>query len=230
MHDAGPTFINEYFHAARVSPAQMDELLAGAWRHFGTYFFRYSIGIHGFDIRRVVPLRIRLRDHSFTKSQRRALRRNAGLEVRISPLNITPQAEQLFHKHKRRFKTGIPDSILEFVSATMDESPAETMQLSVLDGDRLIAESYFDVGEATLSGIYGMFDPDESARGLGVFTLLKEIQFAAASGKEFYYLGYSYEGESFYDYKKRFRATEVFDWAGKWEPFVPEAVELAAEL
>jgi leucyl-tRNA---protein transferase len=230
MHDAGPTFINEYFHAARVSPAQMDELLAGAWRHFGTYFFRYSIGIHGFDIRRVIPLRIRLRDHTFTKSQRRALRRNAALDVRISPLNITSQAELLFHKHKGRFKTGVPDSIFEFVSATVHDSPADTMQLSVYESGRLLAESYFDVGAAAMSGIYGMFDTDEAARGLGVFTLLKEIEFAAAAGKEFYYLGYSYEGESFYDYKKRFRATEAFDWSGNWEPFQREADDAPSDL
>ena len=208
----------------------MDDLLAAAWRHFGTNFFRYSIGIHGFDIRRVIPLRIRLADRTFTKSQRRALRRNADLDVRISPLNITPQAKQLFHKHKQRFKTGVPDSIYEFVSGTLEESPSETMQLSVFDRDRLLAESYFDVGESTVSGIYGMFDPDESARGLGVFRLLKEIEFAADSGKEFYYLGYSYEGESFYDYKKRFRATESFDWLGNWEPFEPEADEAPGVL
>ena len=61
-----------------------------------------------------------------------------------------------------------------------------------------------------------MFDPELSDRGLGIFTMLKEIEFAIADGKEFYYQGYSYEGESFYDYKKRFRGTEWYDWKGSW--------------
>jgi len=74
-------------------------------------------------------------------------------------------------------------------------------------------------GERTLSGIYAMFDPEEAQRGLGIFTMLKEIEFAISNGKEFYYQGYAYEGESFYDYKKRFRGTECFDWRGGWEGF-----------
>ena len=73
-----------------------------------------------------------------------------------------------------------------------------------------------------------MFDPDLSSRSLGIFTMLKEIEFAMANGKELYYQGYSYEGESFYDYKKRFRATERFDWRGNWELYLP-ATKLTAD-
>ena len=53
-------------------------------------------------------------------------------------------------------------------------------------------------------------------RGLGTFTMLKEIEWSIATGREFYYQGYVYEGESFYDYKKRFRGTEAFDWGSDW--------------
>jgi arginine-tRNA-protein transferase len=65
-----------------------------------------------------------------------------------------------------------------------------------------------------------MFDPEFSSRSLGIFTMLNEIEFAIEKKKEFYYQGYSYEGESFYDYKKRFRGTECFDWNGKWKALV----------
>ena len=79
--------------------------------------------------------------------------------------------------------------------------------------------SYFDIGKKASSGIYAMFDPEVSMRGLGIFTMLKEIEFAVDTGKQFYYQGYAYEGSSFYDYKKRFRGTESFDWNGKWTTF-----------
>jgi arginine-tRNA-protein transferase len=85
-----------------------------------------------------------------------------------------------------------------------------------VSGDTLVAVSYFGIGELATSGIYAMFEPTESPRSLGIFTLLKEIEYSIEQGKEFYYLGYCYEGESFYDYKKRFRGTEVFDWNGNW--------------
>ena len=45
------------------------------------------------------------------------------------------------------------------------------------------------------------------------------FEFALGQGKELYYHGYAYEGESFYDYKKRFSALEEFDWEGNWVHF-----------
>ena len=82
-----------------------------------------------------------------------------------------------------------------------------------------MAVSYFDVGGEAVSGVYGMFEPEVTDRSLGIFTMLKEIQFAIETGRKFYYLGYAYEGNSFYDYKKRFAATEVYDWASNWVDF-----------
>ena len=92
---------------------------------------------------------------------------------------------------------------------------------------QLLAASFFDVGFRSLSGIYAMFEPTESGRSLGILTMLKEIEFAIENGKEFYYQGYSYQGESFYDYKKRFRGSEAFDWNGRWLPLEAEELEIS---
>jgi leucyl-tRNA---protein transferase len=219
MLDADLQLIFEDFHAEQVLPERMDELWATGWRHFGNQFVRYSLGIYGFDVHRVIPLRIRLADISFSRSQRRTLRRNADLHTVFSRLQITKDAEHIFGLHKERFRESVPDTIYNFVSPDAATSPCETMQFSVFDGNRLVAESYFDLGATAASGVYAMFDPEYSSRGLGVFTLLKEIEFAIKNKKELYYLGYAYEENSFYDYKKRFRATEAFDWSGNWRAF-----------
>ena len=209
-------YINQAFEADRVTPAQLDTLLANGWRHFGTYFFRYNLGMVGDEIRLVTPLRIRLSEFSFSKSQRRVLRENADLTVTFEPLAIDSEAEELFHRHKQRFDHFPPDTIYEFLAPDSESSPCETKQIRVFDKDRFVTVSYFDVGERSCSGVYAIFDPAEAKRGLGIFTMLKEIEYAIDNGKEFYYQGYAYEGESFYDYKKRFRETEVFDWNGRW--------------
>ena len=219
MFDGEAPFINEQFFAERVSPEHLDKLLADGWRHFGTQFFRYSYGFYGLDVRLIIPLRIRLDDFFLSKSQRRTLRRNADLESIIRPVEITRDAEQLFQLHKQRFKSGIPDSIYDFLSARGDREPCEAHEIAVYDGDRLIAASYFDVGATANSGIYGMFDPKCSGRRLGIYTLVREVEIACQSGKTFYYLGYAYEGPSFYDYKKQFSGTEYFDWSGNWRRF-----------
>lgn len=210
--------INEEFYADAVTPGQLDLLLADAWRHFGEHFFRYSLGVYRDEIRRVIPLRIRLADFQLSKSQRRNLRNNNDLRVEIHPIKITPESDDLFHRHKQRFDHGVPASVYDFLSPEPAAIPCEAREIAVYDNDKLVAVSYFDIGLTTTSGIYAAFDPDESARGLGIFTMLKENEFSIDAGKEFYYQGYAYEGESFYDYKKRFAATEMFDWNGVWSP------------
>lgn len=219
MFDGEAPFINQQFHADQVTPAQLDKLLADGWRHFGTEFFRYSYAFYGLDIRRVVPLRIRLADFSLSRSQRRTLRRNDDLVFVIRPIEITDEAEALFESHKRRFKIGAPGSIYDFLSLEPSNRPCEARELAVYDDDRLVAVSYFDVGASSLSGIYALFDPVKSSRRLGILTMLKEIEHAIETGKGFYYQGYSYEGPSFYDYKKQFRGSERFDWGGNWSRF-----------
>lgn len=222
MLDADFAFINEEFYAEQVSSGGIDTLWADGWRHFGTHFFRYNLGVHEFDVRIVVPLRIRLRNFSFTKSQRRVLNRNRDLSFSIRPISITSETQMLFDRHKQRFRSGVPDSIYDFIADNVDTMPVDAMELAVHENDSLVAVSYFDVGAGANSGIYAMFEPTIEKRSLGIFTLLKEIEFAIDSGKDFYYLGYSYEGPSFYDYKKNFRGTEAFDWCGKWLPYAKD--------
>lgn len=217
--------INEEFHADFVLPEQMDSLWANGWRHFGTHFFRYNVGFLVNDLRFVLPLRIRLKDFTFSKSQRRVLRRNADLDVAIRPVSIDDEAEQLFHRHKTRFDHGVPESIYNFISTRPDMSPCEAKEIRVTQDGRLLAVSYFDVGRNATSGIYAMFEPTATYRALGIFTMLKEIEYSIESGRDFYYQGYAYEGESFYDYKKRFRCTEAFDWRENWKSLESQSSE-----
>jgi arginyl-tRNA--protein-N-Asp/Glu arginylyltransferase len=212
-------FINEEFYDHAVSRRQMDVLLADAWRHFGVYFFRYNLGIYGEEIRRVEPLRIRLADFKLSKSQRRILKRNADLRCEVRPIEITDESDDLFRRHKTRFTSGVPFSIYDFLSTEPASVPSDGSEIAVYDDERLIAVSYFDEGLAATSGIYAAFDPDLATRGLGVFTMLKEIEYSIETGREYYYPGFAYEGPSFYDYKKRFTALECFDWKGNWLPY-----------
>ena len=211
--------INEEFYADQLLPQQMDSLWANGWRHFGTHFFRYNVGLLVDDVRFVLALRIRLCDFSFSKSQRRVLSRNQDLEVTIAPISIDDTSHALFHRHKTRFNHGVPESIYNFVSTQPDVSPCEDKELRVSKGGELIAVSYFDVGSNSTSGIYAMFEPTITERSLGIFTMLKEIEYSIETGREFYYQGYAYQGPSFYDYKKRFRGTEAFDWYQDWTAY-----------
>lgn len=211
--------INERFHSEFAPAEAMDALWAAGWRHFGQHFFRYNLGIHAGRVMRVLPLRIDLARFTFSKSQRRNLRRNSGLELTIGRLGATEESRRLFERHRLRFAEGRPERLEDFVPATALASPCEAFQLSVREGGRLVAESYFDLGKRSASSVFAMFDPAITAAGLGIFTLLKEIEHSLDLGLDHFYLGYAYDGESFYDYKKRFRASEYFDWKDNWREF-----------
>jgi arginine-tRNA-protein transferase len=214
--------INEEFYATQVSPQQLDRLLADGWRHFGEHFFRYNIGFHENELRRVLPLRVRLSNFRQSKSQRRILRRNQDLQTIIRPIELTAEKEILFERHKQRFKHSVPDSLYDFLSLSPASIPCEGLEVCVYSKEKLLAASFFDVGAASVSAVYAMFDPLETTRSLGIYMMLLTIEYARQCGKTFYYPGYAYEGNSFYDYKKRFSALETFNWKESWEKFEPD--------
>ncbi|MBA3786164.1 MAG: arginine-tRNA-protein transferase [Acidobacteria bacterium] len=212
-------FINEEFYTRAVSPQQLDLLLADGWRHFGEHFFRYNIGLHEYELRGVLPLRIRLKNFVLSRSQRRIIKRNQELQTVIRPIEITPEKGILFEKHKQRFKHSVPDSIYDFLSNAPADTPCEALEVCLYNQEKLLAASFFDVGRAATSGVYTMFATEENRRSLGIYTMLLVIDFSLKNNKAFYYPGYAYEGNSFYDYKKHFSALETFDWNGSWKIF-----------
>ncbi|MBE7515277.1 MAG: GNAT family N-acetyltransferase [Chloracidobacterium sp.] len=211
--------LSEDLDIAKVTAAQFDTLLANGWRHFGTRFYRYNWQVYERRLVRVMALRIRLSSFRQKRSQRRVLTRNADLEVSITPPVIDAEVETLFHRHKLRFKEHIPESIFEFIAPNEAASPTTLRLITARDLEgRLVGASFFDLGEVSLSAIYSCFDPEQTRRSLGIFLVLKGIEYAIESDKLFYYHGYAFDVPSFYDYKKRFTGVERFNWNGSWEP------------
>jgi leucyl-tRNA---protein transferase len=212
--EASP-IINGYLYADHVPAALMDQALAEGWRHFGSYFFRYSR--HGAN--HVLPLRVRLEDFQFSTSQKRVRKRNANLECVIRDALIDDEKHALFALHTVRFSEDVPDSILTF----MDPEPARvcnTKEICLYNNGRLIGAHFLDVGETSTSSVYSIYDPSESKHSLGIDLILRAISLSLEMGKQLYYPGYAYLEPSAYDYKKKLSALEVFDWVGQWQSFV----------
>lgn len=212
----------QYFEADHVTPEQLDTLWAFGWRHFGTYFFRYWSNYTPKGLCHVMPLRLELAKFQPSDSQRRISRKNSDLRVEIRETDITDEIEALFFRHRQRFTHNVPESIHTFLSFYPATIPCENREIAVYDGDRLVAVSFLDVGHKATSSVYGVFDPDYSKRSLGIFTMLEEIRFSRERGGTYYYPGYAYREPSHYDYKKRFRGLEFFDWEGGWNPLPDE--------
>jgi arginine-tRNA-protein transferase len=208
---------DEHFVSWERSPAQMDALWENGWRHFGPIFYRYRQALTPAGLRNVQPLRVDASRFMPGKSQRRVLRKNGDLQIRVRTAELTEDRQRLFDLHKQRFSENIPNSLDDFLGPAPHAGPCQTLELGAFLGDRLLAASYLDVGESAVSSIYAFFDPDESARSLGTATMIWEILLARQTGRRWHYPGYAYVEPSGYDYKKRFGPMEHYDW-NSWQP------------
>ena len=218
-------FIQESHTLPGAEPALMDRLWENGWRHFGRNFFRYSLLLSETGgLQTIQPLRMALSAFQPSKTQRRVLRHNAGADVRIVPAVVDAEREAMFLRHRGRFLSNIPDSLRIFIPEDDPAHvPCDCVSVEVRSAGRLIAVSYLDVGDAAVSSVYAMFEPDEAWRSLGTFTLLTEIAWAAAQGKRWLYPGYATLNPGHYDYKKSFRPLEYYDWRGRWLPLTANA-------
>jgi arginine-tRNA-protein transferase len=78
-----------------------------------------------------------------------------------------------------------------------------------LEGDTLIGVALVDVLPQALSSVYFFHDPRYRARGLGVFSILKQLEFARSRGIPHQYLGYWNAECQSLAYKSSFRPHEI---------------------
>ena len=211
----------KYMEIERLTPGQLEVLLSDGWRHFGTFFFRDKVSWNNGRMSPVIPLRVNVHTFSPSKSQRKILRKNteAKVEVVFREAAITAEKEDIFHAHCKRFKDNVPSSIYDF----LDRNPAKvpcgcTQECALYLDGKLFGISFIDVTPTALSSIYAMFLPEYATLSPGLYTLLMEIEYALKTGKDYVYTGYSFAENSHYDYKKKFKGTEFYDWQGVWRP------------
>lgn len=199
-----------------VPPHQMDIYWAEGWRHFGPLFFRRYFMEHEGQLKAVLPLRVAVRGFSPSKSQRRILRRNTDLSCEFQPTCIDDELRHVFALHSQRFTYPDPPILENFLGYQPESVPCQNVTLSVRSGRRLIAASFLDLGTEGVSSVYAIYDTAEARRSLGIFTMLKEIEFCHRRGGAYYYPGYACHDSSPYDYKKQFDGLQGYDWRGGW--------------
>lgn len=204
--------LDEHFVSWAQTPAQMDALWERGWRHFGPIFYRYREALTSAGLRHVLPLRIDVTGFKPSKSQRRVLRRNTDIEIRVKQAHLDDDRQRLFDLHKQRFKDNIPNSLEDFLGPAPQAGPCLTVEVGGYLQGRLIAASYLDVGLDSVSSVYSFFDPEFEDRSLGTATMMWEIIVARRSAKRWHYPGYCYEEPSGYDYKRRFGPMQSYNW------------------
>lgn len=191
----------------KLDAARYGTLLDLGFRRSGAYVYRPACSA----CRQCRPARVPVMQFTPDRAQRRCAKRNADLRLRIET-EFSAEHYELYRRYLRARHPGggmDPDDRAAFHSF-LSSSWKATEILALRDAaGRLLAGAVVDRVPQGLSAVYTYFDPQDGARSLGTYAVLKEIERASALGLPYLYLGYWVPGSAKMDYKRRFRPLEI---------------------
>ncbi len=210
----------------RSQKAAFDFFLAQGFRRNGRIIYRETCP----HCQKCVPIRIRIDDFCFSKSQRSLIRKNSDVTVTVTFNQqdfATPEKVALMKKYNLRHEPDKKetDSEVRFLllsmnglvdlDDTINEEPVFNGVMNMeyrLEG-KLIGCGIVDIGNDSLSSNYFYYDTDSDImkRSLGTFSILQEIKYCMENDFEFYYLGYYIADCKKMSYKARFKPHETRD-------------------
>ena len=132
---------------------------------------------------------------------------------------MTDEKFDLYRRYVSRWHGKDEPETPEGLKAFLYSSPVDTVEYLYRDpAGKLLGVGICDVCSRSLSTVYFYHDPDASARGLGTFAALFEIEEARRLGIPYYYLGFWIDGCPTMHYKASFRPNEVLHPDGAWRP------------
>ena len=197
-----------------VTPEEVDNRLAQGHRRTGEFVYQTQCP----SCRACEPLRIDCSEFKFSKNAKRVLRSNDQfLTQSFNRLECDQQRIDLFNKHRRIRGLAKHDNDIdrEEYEWGFVKSCFQSFEISYWDEDRLVCVAICDRGKSSLSAVYTFYDPDYSRRGIGTYSIFKQIEFCQQQGIRFLYLGYYVADSPHMKYKARFLPQERFI-DGKW--------------
>jgi len=202
----------EAFRAADLPSDLYHDLMDIGFRRSGRLFYRPACD----DCNECYALRVPTRDFRLTKSQRRVLRKNQDIQVRVSLPAFTREKELLYRRYLEfrhpSTKQGNPGDLERFLYKTS----VSTVELEYRLKGCLVAVGITDISARSLSSVYTYFDPVFSERSLGTYSALREILFCREIKIPFYYLGYYIPECPSMSYKARFKPHDLLVSDNEW--------------
>lgn len=174
-----------------------------------------------------VSARVPVEHFEFTRRWRKILTKNADLTRSLRPAEATQEQFRLLRRYltSRHAEGGMADMVFSDYAAMVEETAVHThvVEYRYTSGPNkgeLAAAALVDALGDGLSLVYSFFDPTESKRSLGIYTILDHIQQARAAGFGYVYLGYWIPGSEKMHYKAAFRPLELL-LGGEWRAYEP---------
>ena len=164
------------------------------------------------------PARIDTSAFRPNRSQRRCLKINRKIELKVTPSlqerHFRLYQEYLLSRHADGDMSA--DSIMEMQRFLLSEW-SETLLLEGWQDQQLLFVAVTDVVDGGLSALYTFFDPALHQRSLGTYAILQQIEQAKQLGLKWLYLGYWIAGCQKMSYKANFSAVQVLSHNEGWK-------------
>lgn len=157
------------------------------------------------DCAACIPIRLKPAEFTPSRSQKRVLRRNRDITIKIAPLRLT---EEKFSLGRKFLKTRYPASegtVEEYYSNFFINSLGNTFEVQYHRDGNLVGVGIIDLGTSWLNCVYFYFDPAEKKCSLGTYNILSLIDFCRQNDIDFLYLGYWLKEVRAMAYKAAFR-------------------------
>ena len=168
----------------------------------------------------VVWSRVNLQTFAFRKSQRKLIRRTLGrFALSIGPYEQRDDQDEVYHYYQLAHPLEVGRSIDDVLGNHHPTHEFRTHCLRIEEDGVLVAFSCFDVGDATLSSLFGCYLPEFASLSLGYATMLFEMEHGRSLGLAYYHPGYCVPGCSVFAYKERLPGLEGRTYvADGWRP------------
>jgi len=190
-------------------PNMYERTLAMGFRRSGGHVYRP----HCKSCRECIPVRLPVKKFKLSRSHKRCLTRNSDLQFRTASVTSGTAHFNLYQRYINSRHSGGPmdqptiESYQQFLSCHW--SPTKFFE--VRREQKLIAVAVTDVCDSSLSAVYTFFDPEHAERSLGTFCILKQIEWAIQTGREYLYLGFWLKDHPKMAYKKTFSPLEKLE-------------------
>lgn len=171
--------------------------------------------------RKCVSLRVKVAEFRPSESQRRTVRRNADLRVEISEPQLTDEKVDLYRSYlsgqHHRPANELTRDISSDIESFLYSSPVPCVEMAYRDKSGvLLGVGIIDVVPNSVSSVYFYWNPEASHRSLGIYSMLRELELAAETRRDWYYLGYWVAGSPTMDYKAKIANHQLLGTDGVW--------------
>ncbi len=185
-----------------VTPEVTDRLLAMGFRRSGDFVYRTQCP----TCSECKPTRVDVAKFRFTTSMKRVLKRgDRDLVCEWGPAQVDERRVQMFNEHRAQRRLGEGSQVdADSYRSFLGDSCCYTVELSISLRNELVAIAIMDVGEKSTSAVYTHFAPAASRYSLGTYAVLKQIEWAIATDREYVYLGMYVADNHHLNYKARY--------------------------